>query len=228
MTPLSCNLNDCFLCRLCMPEWRDLIAINRKTLIFKKGRPIFNEGEAMKGIYFISEGWVKLHKKWTHPKELIIRFAKPGEMIGHRGLGSDKTYPVSATALEDVRVCFVSLEFLETSLRANPVLTYELMQFYATELQQAEKRMRDLAHMEVKGRIACTLLDIEQLFGRNEEDHISIAVSRQDIASLAGTTYETVFKLFNEFKQENIISTDGKFIRLTDPEKLRQFIQFEN
>ena len=228
MSAFNCNLKDCFLCRYCIPEWRGLIEINRKTLIFKKGKPIFNEGEAMKGIYFISEGWVKLHKKWTHPKELIIRFAKPGEMIGHRGLGSDKTYQVSATALEDVRVCFVSLDFLETSLRANPVLTYELMQFYATELQQAEKRMRDLAHMEVKGRIACTLLDIEQLFGRNEEDHISIAVSRQDIASLAGTTYETVFKLFNEFKQEKIISTDGKFIRLTDPEKLRQFIQFEN
>ncbi len=228
MATMNCNLKDCFLCRYSIPEWRELIALNRKTFSFKKGKTIFNEGEPMIGIYFISEGWVKIHKKWTHPKELIIRFAKPGDMIGHRGIGGDKTYPVSATALEDSRVCFVSVDFLETSLRANPVLTYELMQFYATELQQAEKRMRDLAHMEVKGRIACTLLDIEQLFGKNEEDHISIAVSRQDIASLAGTTYETVFKLFNEFKQEKIISTDGKFIRLADPEKLRQFIHFEN
>ena len=228
MSLSTCNLRDCFLCRHCIPEWRELIAVNRKTLSFNKGKAIFSEGEPVRGIYFIYEGWVKIHKKWTHPKELIIRFAKPGDMIGHRGIGGDKTYPVSATALEDSRVCFVSSDFLETSLRANPVLTYELMQFYATELQQAEKRMRDLAHMEVKGRIACTLLDIEQLFGKNEEDHISIAVSRQDIASLAGTTYETVFKLFNEFKQEKIISTDGKYIRLDDPEKLRQFIHFEN
>ena len=225
----NCNLTDCFLCRYCIPEWRELIAANRKTLFFKKGKTIFKEGEPMKGIYFVNEGWAKIHKKWTYPKELIIRFAKPGDMIGHRGMGSeDKTYPVSATALEDLNVCFVTVEFLESSLRANPGLTYELMQFYASELQQAEKRMRDLAHMEVKGRIAGTLLDIDKLFGRNEEDHISVAVSRQDIASLAGTTYETVFKLFNEFKQEKIISTDGKYIRLTDPEKLRQFIHFEN
>jgi len=197
-------------------------------MLFKKGKSIFSEGEMVMGIYFIYEGWVKIHKQWTHPKELIIRFAKSGDIIGHRGIGGDKTYPVSATAMEDVSICFVPADFLETSLRANPILTYELMQFYAAELQLAEKRMRDLAHMEAKGRIAGALLDIEQLFGSNGDGHISISISRQDIASFAGTTYETVFKLFNEFKQQKIISTDGKFIRILDPEKLREHLLFES
>jgi CRP/FNR family transcriptional regulator len=197
-------------------------------MTFKKGKSIFIEGEMVEGIFFIYEGWVKIHKQWTHPKEMIIRFAKSGDIIGHRGIGGDKTYPVSATALEDVSVCFVSADFLENSLRANPVLTYELMQFYAAELQLAEKRMRDLGHMEVKGRVAGALLDLEKLFGNNGDGHISLTVSRQVIASFAGTTYETVFKLFNEFTQKKLISTHGKNIRILDPEKLRQHLLFES
>jgi len=196
-------------------------------MVFKKGKSIFKEGEPVKGIYFMYSGWVKIHKQWTYPKELIIRFAKSGDIIGHRGLGGDETYPVSASSLEDATVCFVPGEFLESSLRTNHSLTYRLMQLYATELQKAEKRMRDLAHMEVRGRIASALLEINKLFGMNPDGYISMAISRQDIASYAGTTYETVFKLFNEFIQEKIISTSGKSIKLNDPDKLRQQIIYE-
>jgi CRP/FNR family transcriptional regulator len=198
--------------------------MNKETWIFKKGKTIFREGESVEGIYFMYSGWVKIHKQWTHPKELIVRFAGPGEILGHRGLGDKKTYPVSATALDDTTICFVSEDFLETCLRTNPILTYRLMQFYAEELQKAERRMRDLAHMEVKGRIAGALLDISNKFGTNKEGYISMAISRQDIASYAGTTYETLFKLFNELIENKLIATTGKYIKLKNTNKLHQLL----
>ena len=51
----------------------------------RKGKTIFKEGDPVEGIYFMYTGWVKIHKEWTHPKELILRFAGAGEIIGHRG-----------------------------------------------------------------------------------------------------------------------------------------------
>ena len=169
-------------------------------------------------------GWVKIHKEWTHPKELIVRFTGTGDIIGHRGLGDKKNYPVSATALEDSIVCFVAEEFLESCLHTNPTLTFRLMQFYAVELQKAERRMRDLVHMETKGRIAGALLEMIDKFGANREGYISIPLSRQDIAAYAGTTYETLFKLFIEFKKDKLISTSGKFIKIKSETKLRQLL----
>jgi CRP-like cAMP-binding protein len=206
-----------------MVEWKQLIGLNKETRTISKGKAVFIEGDSVEGIYFIYQGWVKIHKEWTHPKELIIRFAGAGDIIGHRGLGEKRNYPVSATALEDAKICFVTEEFLESSLRANPALTYQLMQFYAAELQKAEKRMRDLVHLETKGRIAGALLEMSEKFGVNTEGDIAMPVSRQDIASYAGTTYETLFKLFNELKKEKIISTSGKFIRIKNEKKLHQF-----
>jgi CRP/FNR family transcriptional regulator len=99
---------------------------------------------------------------------------------------------------------------------------------YAADLQKAEKRMRDLAHMEVKGRVALALFDINNTFGAGKDKFITVPIMRQDIASYAGTTYETVFKLFVELTKKKIISTAGKKIRINNPVALKKFITFHN
>ncbi len=226
MQELVCDLSHCFLCSSCIPEWREAIAVKKKTLLIKKGKQLFKENEKVSGIFFVYSGSIKVHKQWIGQKELILRFARSGDIVGHRGLVGSEGYPVSATALEDTIACFVSNEFLEASLRTNPPLTYRLMQLYASELQKAEKRMRDLAHMEVKGRIADALLEIAACFGLNKDKFIAVTVTRQDIASYAGTTYETVFKFFTELIRRKIISTSGKNIRINKREQLKQFMDY--
>ena len=225
MKESECGLDRCFLCHHCHEQWKDLIALKKKTLIIKKGRKVFSEGHPVEGIYFINEGAAKVSMHWGPQKELLLGFFKPGDVLGFRGIGGDQFYPVSATALEDSKVCFVDKSFLETSLIANTGLAYQMMLLYASELQKAEKRMRDLAHREVKGRIAAALLDIAEIFGMDEEGSIPISVTRQDIASYAGTTYETVFKFFTEPSIANIISTSGKSIRIIDQRALQALVK---
>lgn len=221
MKDLACDLATCFLCRYCMPEWKEVTATHKKTLLIKKGKALFTEGEEVKGIFFLYSGVVKIHGPWTDGREMIIRFARGGEIAGHRGL-VDTFYPISATALEDTMACFVGNDFLELSMKANPSLTYTLMHFYAAELQKAEKRLRDITHMEVKGRIAGALLDIFQTFGIDENQFLALKLTRQDIAAYAGTTYETVFKFFAELTAAGVITTSGKDIRINQSEKLTQ------
>jgi CRP/FNR family transcriptional regulator len=224
MKELTCDLATCFLCRHCMPEWKEVTATHKKTLLIKKGKALFTEGEEVKGIFFLYSGVVKIHGPWTDGREMIIRFARGGEIAGHRGL-VDTVYPISATALEDTTACFVGNDFLELSMKANPSLTYTLMHFYAAELQKAEKRLRDITHMEVKGRIAGALLDILQTFGIDENQFLALKLTRQDIAAYAGTTYETVFKFFAELTTAGVITTSGKDIRIHQPEKLTQLAE---
>ncbi|MEO6733428.1 MAG: Crp/Fnr family transcriptional regulator [Ferruginibacter sp.] len=218
----DCDLHSCFLCRLCLPEWLPAIKANKKTIHFKKGELIFKEGDEVKGMYFVFTGTVKVHKKWGKEKELIIRFAKQGDIIGHRGLGDEIIYPVSGTALESTAVCFIELDFFKATLRINTDFTISLLMFYAEELQRSERKMSNLAHMQVKGRIAYSLLSLKTKFGITPEGAINIIVSRQDLASYAGTTYETVFRILNEFTQEKIIAIHNKNISILNDEKLKR------
>jgi CRP-like cAMP-binding protein len=223
----GCDLKSCFFCRLCLKEWLPAIDSNRKNFQLRKGETLFHEGDKVTGIYFVYSGKVKVHKKWGD-KELIVRFANQGAIVGHRGLGNNTIYPVSATAIEPVTVCFIDLNFFLTTLRVNHDFTYELMMFFAEELQVSERKMRNLAHMPVKGRLAQALLTLQDRFGITGEGFIDIILSRQDLASFAGTTYETVFRIMNELTQENIISVSAKSIQITDPEKLLELTRESN
>ena len=216
----NCDLKSCFLCTLCLKEWKPAIDAHRQTIPVKKGEVIFEEGDAVKGIYFVYQGKVKVQKKWGNDKELILRIAGKGAILGYRGLGHNHFYPISATALEPSIVCFIDLDFFQSTLKVNPQLTYELMMFFADELQESEKNMRNLAHMPVNGRIAQALLALHEKFGSTKGNGIDIILSRQDLASLAGTTYETVFRFVNELMEEGIIALSNKNIAVVNMEKL--------
>ncbi|GAC1452349.1 MAG: cAMP-activated global transcriptional regulator CRP [Chitinophagaceae bacterium] len=217
----NCDLRSCFLCTLCLKEWLPAIDAHRKTIQVKKGSVIFKEGDVVNGIYFIYHGKVKVHKKWGVDKELIVRIAGKGAILGHRGLGKNSVYPISATALEAVTVCFIDLDFFQSTVKVNHDFTYRLMMFFAEELQESEKNMRNLAHMSVKGRVAQTLLMLQKKFGNTREGWVDISLSRQDIASLAGTTYETVFRIMSELIQDNMVTVSNKDIAIINTEKLR-------
>ncbi|MRX47196.1 Crp/Fnr family transcriptional regulator [Pedobacter puniceum] len=217
---VECDLQTCFMCKMCLKEWHPAIHAHRRTFQVKKGERIIEEGEKVTGVYFVFDGIVKVHKKWGD-KELIVRFANKGAVIGHRGLGSKSSvYPISATALEASTVCFIGLEFFNATLKVNNEFTYQLLLFFADELQESERKMRNLAHMSVKGRVAQALFNLEEQFGSTPNGGLNISLTRQDLASYAGATYETVFRTINELVDHKILRLEGKDIIISDRSKL--------
>jgi len=158
----DCDLTSCFLCRLCIKEWLPAVDAQRKNFHFKKGELLFREGDEVPGMYFIFSGTVKVHKQWGKEKELICAFCTQGRYCRAPGPGQGHHYPVSATALEPVTVCFIDLEFFYATLKVNHEFLVQLMLFYAQELKESERNMRNLAHMTVKGRVANALLQLQQ------------------------------------------------------------------
>jgi CRP/FNR family transcriptional regulator len=216
---MFCDLSRCFLCTHCIPEWKEVIALRKQTLSFKKGQPIFSEGDPVEGIFFVYSGTVKVHQQWGEEKELILTFSRAGDVLGYRGQAAG-VHPVTATPLEATQVCHLPQTLLEATFKANPAFLYQMMQLYAGELQKAERRMRHLALTEVRGRIADALLTIREIFGEGPEGFVSVPITRQDIASYAGTSYETVFKLFTEWTAQGVLDTSGKYIRILDRTRL--------
>jgi len=82
--------------------------------------------------------------------------------------------------------------------------------------------VRNLVHMPVKGRIAQAFLTLRDQFGINSDGANDIELTRQDLASFAGASYETLFKVMNEFIEEKLITVSGKNIRINNEVMLKK------
>lgn len=203
------------MCRHAIPEWIPFVGTKKKNMLLNKGNRFIQEGDPVDGIYFVHSGKVKVHKQWGD-KELIIRFAHNGAIVGHRGFTTqdNPVFPISATTLEPTRVCFIELEFFLSTLKVNTELTYQLMRFYADELKESEQKMYNLVHRTVKHRLALGIIRLQEEFGTTAVGFINIQLSRQDLASYVGTTYESLFRMMNELIREGLIAMEGRQIQI--------------
>ena len=99
-----------------------------------------------------------------------------------------------------------------------------MLLFYADELQISEQKTSNQVQLSVKGRLAWSILQLEQKMGIEGDGYINITLSKTDIAAYIGSTYETIYRMMMELENEQIIETSNKRIKITDREKLRQIL----
>ncbi len=206
----------------CTKKWRSVAVENTTTLSFKMGETIFKEGQKMDNMYMVEKGRVKVNSNYTKDIEVVIRFATDGQTLGHRGLGENHVFPVSAEALTETTVNILPLNIFEDLLKNNNEFCYYFMLFMAEELKRSERQRKDLLNMTVKQRVAKAIKINMESFGFSEEepDLLSYTISRKDISSLANTTYESTVRSLSELQSEGVLNIEGKKLRILDAEKL--------
>jgi CRP-like cAMP-binding protein len=218
----SCQNAECFV-KLCSEEWIEQADGTKSQTLYKKNQSIIKEGAQVWGVFFIQKGKVKVFSSGLNGREQIVRFAADGHILGHRGIGHD-VYPISAVAMEDSFVCFIRNETLNDMFLANPKFPIALMMYYSVELRKLESRMKNIAQMNIRGKIAETLLLMLDNFGVNSQNELNVPFSREDIASAAGSTRQQVVMQLTEFEKDGYIEKRGKKIALTNTEGLEKII----
>lgn len=199
----------------------------KNTLNCKKGQTFIMEGAPVHGLYFVRKGKVKVAKTGLYGKEQIIRFAKDGEIVGHRGFGASQFYRINAAALEVSVLCNFSTASMNEMLHTIPSLTYDLMLIYADELNSTETKVKKFAQMTVREKVIDAFLYINRKFGQLN-GYLNIQLSRKEIADFAGTTEEQVIRIISALKKEGLLQASGKKLGIKNVELLSKEISIHN
>ena len=227
MDCLSCNNTQCVIKKNIKQEKLQPFIHKKATLRCKKGQSFIIEGSPVNGLYFVQDGKVKVAKTGLNGKEQIVRFTGNGETGGHRGFGSGISYQINAVALETTILCSFSTDTLHEMLMDVPSLTYDLMTFYAEELNRSETKVKKFAQMTVREKVIDALLYLNRKFGRTN-DLLNLQLSRKEISDFAGTTEEQVIRTLSALRKEGLIETPGKRISIKNVELLRKEISEHN
>lgn len=220
-------------CEQCIvKEYSSLKALNKDELIklsecrssyaIKKGEAIFEEGETINGVYCVKGGVCKLSKLSSNGKDQIIKLVKSGELLGQRSMISDEPANLSAVALEDMEVCFIPKSEIMQFFSTNNQFSMNLMKSVCNDLKDADDHMVNMAQKTVKERLAETLINLEETFGKNDDGTLHIQLSREDLAGMIGTATESCIRLLSDLNKNNIIELVGKKIAIKDHNKLKR------
>ena len=200
------------------------IADCKTSYTVKKGETIFDEGDALNGIYCIKDGICKLSKLSDNGKDQIVKLVKKGELLGQRSLISEESTNLSAVAVEEMQVCFIPKQEILQFFNENNQFSLNMMKSVCGDLKDADDNMVNLAQKTVKQRLAETLLKLESDFGIQEDGSLKIQLSREEIAGMIGTATESCIRLLSEFNKEDWISLQGKKITITNKKELQRLI----
>lgn len=192
----------------------------KSCVFFKKGQILFHEGSKPSGVYCIKTGKAKISRLGIDGKEQIIRFAKDGDMIGYRSLLSDENLTASITTLDETHACFIPKSALFDFLEKNPKFSLDLMKQACHELGEASRIITNLAQKSVRERLAEVLLLLKTTFGEDSEGHLDVSLTREELANMVGTATESVIRLLSELKEDSIIESKGRKIKILDAQQL--------
>lgn len=224
----SCLNTNCLIKKSLSTKLMQEMATKKNTIACKKNQHFILEGTPLNGLFFIQKGKAKVLKTGIYGKEQILRLVNDGEIIGHRGFGSQLKYAVSASTIEDSILCNFSNEILHEMLHKIPSLTYDLMIFYAEELNKSETKIKTISQMTVREKVIDSILYIHRKFGENQKGLLNIQLSRKEIADFAGTSDEQVIRTISSLKKDGLLISQGKKIGITDIKKLKKEIAEHN
>ncbi|PIE88854.1 MAG: transcriptional regulator [Acidobacteria bacterium] len=179
---------------------------------------MFFEGDLGRGFFVVASGKVKVFKVAASGKEQILHIFGEGETFGEVSVFHGAPFPASAEALSAVQVMFFPRDAFIRLLEKNTSIALGMLAELSKKLRIFARKIEDLSLKEVPARLAGYLLylDKEQQGGGT----VVLDISKGQLASLLGTSPETLSRILTRMAAEELIAMDGRTITLLDIAKL--------
>jgi CRP-like cAMP-binding protein/CheY-like chemotaxis protein len=194
--------------------------VQHDIIEFKKKQIIYAEGQHPNKLYYIEAGKVKIYKTSESGKEFITSLLSDGDFFGHIALLENKTYLEFAETLEESKIRVIPKKEFEDLLTQHQEIALKVIKLLANNIAEKEDQLVALAYHSLRKRVADALLTLKKKYEHQDGALFSIAISREDLANIAGTATESLIRTLSDFKSEKLISIQDGKITLLEEKKL--------
>ena len=187
---------------------------------YAKGVAIFFEGVPADGFFMVASGRVKVFKMSLDGKEQILHIFGPGEPFGEVPVFHGNPYPANAETLTESELFFFPRAGFVRLVTTNPSLALNMLAVLSLRLRRFATQIENLTLKEVPGRLASYLLYLME--EQHRRDLVVLDIPKGQLASLLGTSSETLSRIFAKMTEEGLIRVEGKTIFIRNEQGLRE------
>jgi CRP-like cAMP-binding protein len=177
---------------------------------YEKGQVVFEQETPSDAFYTIASGRVKIFKRLPTGKDLILEIFGVGDPLGAVAAYDGRPFPASAIALEDTTCVVIPRATFFRLLEEHPSLVRGLLLGLTVRLVELTNRLAQLSGTRIEPRFARLFLKLAGEMGRTERGgtFIPLALSRQELADMTGTTIETGIRIMSRWGKEDVVRTE--------------------
>lgn len=193
---------------------------NRKTIRLAAKEIVYEEGKTPKFLYYILSGKIKTTKTHEDGKSLVLGLYSAGDFFGYVAMLQETRYMATAIVMEDAELALIPRQEAEDIFNRTPLLINRFVRMLAKNLTEKENRMVGIAYDSLREKVARALINLDNKYNNDKGKPFEISISREELASIAGTATESLIRTLSDFKTEKLIAIKKGNILITNSEKL--------
>ncbi|HYM93021.1 MAG TPA: response regulator [Chitinophagaceae bacterium] len=187
---------------------------------YKRKHLIYMEGNRPSKLYYIQKGKVKTYKSNESAKELVVGLYNEGDFLGYIALLEGTPYKETAEALEDCELAVIPKEDFDGLMNTNREVGQSFLRLLAKNISEKEDQLLGLAYNSLRKKVAEAIIALKKKYNPSDEQRFSIHISRENLASIAGTATESLIRTLSDFKNEHLIDINEGSISILNENKL--------
>ncbi|MCF4166744.1 Crp/Fnr family transcriptional regulator [Zavarzinia compransoris] len=211
------------------PEDRADCARAFREIRIESGRVIFSHGDPGDRAYLVGEGLIRLAINTAAGRELSVRIAKAGDLIGEIGALDGGPRTAEATAISPVVAYAVTAAELDRLITEKPALARAAVHFLCRRLRSTTDQLEGIALHRIEVRVARFLLD---LLGDREPEpgrrlSLELGYSQGELARLVGSSRPKLNLALGVLEQAGAIKRTSDRL-FCDPALLARIVEAED
>lgn len=194
---------------------------------FSPGQVIFHLGDPGGLLYLISRGKVKISHTTSDGQEVVLAILGPGDFFGEMALIDDAPRSATAITLEPSETWTLHREEFIQYLTDNPDFALHVLKTLARHIRRLNTQLADIFFLDLPGRLARTLLNLADQYGRRGTDGtvIDLALTQTDLAEMTGATRVSINKALGRFRRAGWIRVVGRQVTVIDRAALEGLLE---
>lgn len=196
------------------PAERDSLRPLARITAYEEGEVVFREGDPALTFHFVLGGRVKVQKAAADGRDLILEIFGPGDPVGAVAAYEERPFPATAVTMEASSLFSLPRQEFFAVLAVNPLLARGLLVGLTRRMIELTRRLSERSS-RVEFRVARLFLTLADRVGRPGPGGVvvPVALSRQEIADMVGTTQETAIRIMSRWGKEGLLeTTDSGFV----------------
>lgn len=180
---------------------------------YSKGASIIHDGDQPETLFYIVQGSVSVMIEEEDGREIVLAYLNKGDFFGELGLFDETVRSAWVVAKAECEIAEINYTNFKSLCKDVPEILWSLAAQMGDRLRKTNEKVRDLAFVDVTGRVARTLIELaKEPDAITHPDGMQIRITRQEIAKIVGCSREMAGRVLKELENDGLITAKGKTI----------------